>query len=127
MSENKRFMVDDAGTLIDMVTRNTYDYVSDVCELLNELHEKNNELRLQLNLCSDHRNEFHRAARENANRVGKLEKENEQLKSFKQKVFKLIDDNIQIYEDTTTNDDFLQIQLDTKLQTLYNLRKELQE
>ena len=52
----------------------------EMCELLNELHEKNNELRLQLNLCSDQRNEFHRGARENANRVGKLEKENEQLK-----------------------------------------------
>ena len=52
------------------------------CKALNELHEENNELRLQLNLCSDQRNEFHRGARENANRVGKLKKENEQLKSF---------------------------------------------
>ena len=33
----KRFMVDDAGTLIDITTRNTYDYVSDVCPLLNEM------------------------------------------------------------------------------------------
>ena len=31
----ERFIVDDAGTLIDMQTRNTYDYVSDVCPLLN--------------------------------------------------------------------------------------------
>ena len=35
----KRFMVDDAGTLIDMYTRDTFDYVSDVCDLLNEQHE----------------------------------------------------------------------------------------
>ena len=35
----ERFMVDDCGTLIDMTNRNTYDYVSDVCELLNEQHE----------------------------------------------------------------------------------------
>lgn len=77
----ERFMVDDAGTLIDMQTRDTFDYVSDVCGLLNELHEENIELRFQLNLCSDQRNEFHRGARENANRVGKLKKENEQLKS----------------------------------------------
>ena len=76
----ERFMVDDCGTLIDMANRNTYDYVSDVCELLNKLHEENNELRLQLNLCSDQRNEFHRGARENANRVGKLKEENKQLK-----------------------------------------------
>lgn len=31
----ERFIVDDAGTLIDMQTRNTYDYVSDVCPVLN--------------------------------------------------------------------------------------------
>ena len=36
----ERFMVDDCGTLIDMTNRNTYDYVSDVCGLLNELHEE---------------------------------------------------------------------------------------
>ena len=58
-------------------------------------------------------------------KVNRIVKENEQLKQFQEKVFKLIDNNIKIYEDTTTNDEFLQIQLDTKLQTLYNLRKEL--
>ena len=57
--------------------------------------------------------------------LNQLTEENEQLKQQVQKIHKLIDDNIRIYEDTTTNDDFLQIQLDTKLQTLYNLRKEL--
>ena len=36
----KRFMIDDAGTLIDMHTRDTFDYVSDVCDLLNELNDK---------------------------------------------------------------------------------------
>ena len=41
----KRFMVDDCGTLIDMQTRDTFDYVSDVCGLLNELHEENKQLK----------------------------------------------------------------------------------
>ena len=41
----ERFMVDDCGTLIDMTNRNTYDYVSDVCDLLNELHEENQTLK----------------------------------------------------------------------------------
>ena len=41
----KRFMVDDCGTLIDMHTRDTFDYVSDVCDLLNELHEENMMLK----------------------------------------------------------------------------------
>lgn len=132
---NERFIVDTAGTLIDMVTRNTYDYVSDVCELLNELHEKNNELRLQLNLCSDHRNEFHRAARENANRVGKLEKENEQLKSFKQKVFDLIDKTIE--EETQIAENIEEVAQETRpyakavnritIITLEHLKLELQE
>ena len=54
-----------------------------------------------------------------------LSEENEQLKQQVQKIHNLIDDNIRIYEDTTTNDEFTQIQLDTKLETLYNLRKEL--
>ena len=41
----KRFMVDDCGTLIDMHTRDTFDYVSDVCDLLNDLQQeaKDNE------------------------------------------------------------------------------------
>ena len=38
MTENKRFMIDDTGTLIDMNTRNTYDYVSDVVNVLNDLN-----------------------------------------------------------------------------------------
>ena len=40
---NERFMIDDAGTLIDMETRNTYDYVSDVVDLLNDL---TNEIKI---------------------------------------------------------------------------------
>ena len=45
MTENKRFIIDDAGTLIDIQTRNTYDYVSDVCPLLNALNEENEQLK----------------------------------------------------------------------------------
>ena len=52
----------------------------DIVKLLNELHEENQELKQQLQNTSDQRDEFHRGARENANRVGKLEKENEQLR-----------------------------------------------
>lgn len=35
MSRNERFMVDDAGTLIDMVTGETYDIVEEVVDTLN--------------------------------------------------------------------------------------------
>lgn len=44
----KRFMVDDCGTLIDMNNRNTYDYVSDVCEILNDFNDENERLKQQL-------------------------------------------------------------------------------
>jgi hypothetical protein len=30
-----RYIIDDAGTLIDIETRNTYDYVSEICPVLN--------------------------------------------------------------------------------------------
>ncbi len=45
MTENKRYMVDDAGTLIDIQTRDTYDYVSDVVDLLNEQEEEIQQLK----------------------------------------------------------------------------------
>ena len=51
-----------------------------IIDLMNNLSDENEQLRLQLNNCSDQRNEFHCGARENANLVGKLEKENDQLK-----------------------------------------------
>jgi hypothetical protein len=41
----ERFIIDDAGTLIDIQTRNTYDYVTDVCPLLNQLSEENKQIR----------------------------------------------------------------------------------
>ena len=40
---NERFIVDDAGTLIDIETRNTYDYVSELLPLLNDL---TNEIKI---------------------------------------------------------------------------------
>ena len=40
-----RFIIDDAGTLIDIQTRNTYDYVTDVCPLLNQLSNENKQIR----------------------------------------------------------------------------------
>jgi hypothetical protein len=37
----KRFMVDDAGSLIDMEEMKYYDIVEEVCPVLNDLHEEN--------------------------------------------------------------------------------------
>ena len=56
-------------------------------DLANALYEENEQLKTQLQNTSRQRDEFHRGARENANRIGKLEKENEQLKDFIRKEF----------------------------------------
>lgn len=57
-----------------------YDCES-VVDILNELAEEKKELQVQCNLLREQANEFHRGARENANRVRQLEKENKTLKS----------------------------------------------
>ena len=41
----ERYMVDDAGTLIDIETRNTYDYVDEICPVLNELVTENKQIK----------------------------------------------------------------------------------
>ena len=41
----ERFIIDDCGTLIDIQTRNTYDYVTDVCPVLNQLVKENKQIR----------------------------------------------------------------------------------
>ena len=81
----KRFTIEDDLFIREKTTQIVMEIpfkedCKNMCELLNALHEENQTLRVQLNLCSDQRNEFHRGVRENVNRVGKLEKENEQLK-----------------------------------------------
>lgn len=39
------WIVDDCGTLINMQTRDTFDYVSDVCDVLNEQDKTIKELK----------------------------------------------------------------------------------
>jgi hypothetical protein len=42
---SERFMVDDAGSLIDMEEMKYYDIVEEVCPVLNALHEENEQLK----------------------------------------------------------------------------------
>lgn len=84
-----------------------YDY-SDIGEYIDERHTdkplRNDEivallnefedLKIQYNNLEMQRNEFHHGARENANQVKQLKKENEELKAFKEKVFEWIDGEI---------------------------------
>ena len=84
----ERFMIDDAGTLIDMQTRDTFDYVSDVCGLLNELHEQIQSKDKVLRLA--------------ANKIENLLEENEQLKQEKESLIKGIKDTAKQGADTIT-------------------------
>ena len=67
----------------------------DCVDLLNE----NEQLKTQLQNTSDQRNEFHRAARENANRAGRLENENEQLKQDRNYLIHLLENQSMIIEE----------------------------
>ena len=48
MTENKRFLIDDAGELIDLNNHKFIDYGDECCKLLNELHEENEKLKIFL-------------------------------------------------------------------------------
>ena len=57
---SERFMVDDCGTLIDMETRDMYDYVSEVMGLLNNYDKENKELKLQMQRLYNYFVDWHR-------------------------------------------------------------------
>lgn len=50
---SKRFMLDDAGELIDMSNHQFIDYGQEVLELLNELNDENVNLKQRLKVCED--------------------------------------------------------------------------
>jgi len=54
----EKWIVDDAGTLINMETRENYDYVSDVCNLLNEKEKRIKQLKKENNDFDDAINEI---------------------------------------------------------------------
>lgn len=70
----ERFMVDDAGTLIDMHTRDIFDIVEEVCPLLNELHEENQELKRLVKVTVEDYTDLEQS-------FDLIDKENEQLQT----------------------------------------------
>ena len=95
----KRFTIDDAGTLIDMQTRDTFDYVSDVGPVLNNLVDENEQLKTFLESL---REELSLADRDNTT----LEKENEQLKKQLNRLYNYFED---WYSEMTSANDFSEI------------------
>lgn len=89
---SERFIVDDAGTLIDMVTRNTYDYVSEVCPLLNDIDSENTHVKY---LLSEHMVDLNNCK----GKCSTLEEENEQLKKRNNNQYNQLTELWQIIEE----------------------------
>ena len=79
----ERFIVDTAGTLVDMVTRNTYDYVSEVCPLLNDIDSENTHVKYSLSAYMVDLNNC-------KGKCSALEEENGQLKQSHKEAWDLI-------------------------------------
>ena len=72
---SERFIMDTCGTLIDKETRDTYDYVSEVCPLLNKQEERIRELE-------DAIKTYDTGCKEIYGDKCKLEEENQRLKGL---------------------------------------------
>ena len=135
MTETKRFLIGDAGELIDLNNHKFIDYGDECCNLLNELHEENQELKKKNKKLSIALNELHEENQllhkinedaidfmydnfdlnimftdrelndicndmgwelsEKGIKIKQLEKENEELKHFREGVFSLIEDELE--------------------------------
>lgn len=92
--ENTKRFENSGRTIIDNQSKQHYIMTMDwevslIVKLLNKFYEEkeqltkeNKELQFQCNMLREQSNEFHRGARENANRVGQLKKENKELKQL---------------------------------------------
>ena len=110
MTETKRFLIDDAGELIDINNHKFIDYGDECCKLLNELHDENqlihkiNEDTIDFmydnfdsNIIFTDRelndicNEMGWELSEKGIKINQLEKENEQLKQYNTELINKID------------------------------------
>ena len=111
MSENERFLIGDAGELIDLKNHKFIDYGDECCKLLNELHDENQLLHkinedtidfmydnFDSNIMFTNRelndicNEMGWELSEKGIKIKQLEKENEQLKKENYELHKRLGD-----------------------------------
>lgn len=118
---NERFIVDDAGTLIDMETRNTYDYVSEVLPLLNGL---TNEIKIAQSVIQMKRDQISSLARSNREGVKKVQSLAKEKENLKDEVYEEIDNALtvlmELYED-------IPLKSQSKMNNLYNRLESLRE
>ena len=91
MTKNKRFVYYEhkgADYILDSPNK-SLDFIEmlgdcleaeEIVDLLNEFYEENKKLQFQCNYLQEGASEFYHKARENANRVGQLKRENKELK-----------------------------------------------
>ena len=119
MTENKRFLIGDAGELIDSDNHKFIDYGDECCKLLNELHDENqvlkkpyaddyneaNSMTVKISELTDENGQLRKendmlscelsvsANKEISRncRIAELEEENEQLKQHNTELIKKID------------------------------------
>ena len=84
MTETKRFLIDDAGELIDLNNHKFIDYGDECCKLLNELNDENENLKIFLKAFDE---ELDLANSD----CDILEEENEQLKQHNTELINKID------------------------------------
>lgn len=97
----------------------TYQEVADLLNENEQLKSENEDMKRLINNISLQRDEFHRGARENANRVGKLKRENKELKEEHERVIDLL--NKKLHE----NDDNDEYTRRVKINLIMELKKEL--
>ena len=97
----------------------TYQEVADLLNENEQLKSANEDMKRLINNISLQRDEFHRGARENANRVGKLKRENKELKEEHERVIDLL--NKKLHE----NDDNDEYTRRVKINLIMELKKEL--
>lgn len=98
------FEITETGEQIEG-THQIQKWVNSLFEEKEKLKSENEDMRRLINNISLQRDEFHRGARENANHVGKLKKENKKLKSIIKEVTELLSEEVDLFSDKATEHD----------------------
>ena len=88
MTETKRFLIDDAGELIDLNNHKFIDYGDECCKLLNELSDENEQLKRSVQYWYD---EHKRIVNNYIDKIKEVEEGNEQLKQYNTELINKID------------------------------------
>ena len=88
MTENKRFLIDDAGELIDLNNHKFIDYGDECCKLLNELSDENEQLKRSVQYWYD---EHKRIVNNYIDKIKEVEEGNEQLIQYNTELINKID------------------------------------